>query len=901
MPMRIWPPVQRAAVVAAAFSAVVGAAGAQRSTPRGASLAITALAPVDVLASEFRQPSAVAVEPGGAVLVADRAAGTLTRVRADGGREVLLRDLRRPTGIAVDGAGHILVLEAAARRIVRLDPTGTVSVVASTLRRPRAIAAGPDGRLWVAVRREPESHDERGDRKASDERGTDVIVRLDHDGTLTPVATGLVGVEGLAAAADAVYVTMARAAGERGPVPTRVARIPLRQDGTAEAAEPLLRGLRHRPWGIAVDVLGGVFIGTTLLGIRDRDEDHDRDEDDDDGDGRDGDHKVRGGIVLKWHDGGVVSAFAREMGHPLALAFAPGGDLVALELRQRGRLLRFRVTPPPVPRAPLFTNRAPLTLSGRAQPGDRVHLFRLPDRDLVGTVVADPRGEFTVEAALAANARNDLLFRATAAGGRGLSSPGVEAVIVHDDVLPRVSTLEPAPGTHVRGPIVVRGRGEDEGSGVAAVRFLLDDQAVASIGNPAPAEPLVASAVLETAGVVEGPHALTTVAEDRAGNSRAEAQLLVVDRTPPETVIVSGPAGETAERGVRFTVGGADVLSALLDFSWRLDEGAWSPFGPSAVVELTELTPGAHRFEVRARDQAGNDDPTPAVQTFTVRSLRISILEPPDGGTVSGGSVWVRGTAEGGTGEVSVRVALPADVGGDVSAPVEGGMFALEVPAVPALTELTVVAADESGATARASLQIAFAPDGTLEESLDAWPPGGVAPLDVRIGLDALAGASLTIDFEGDGTVDVEGVSDVESVYATYARPGVYLPTVRMTTASGAVITQRGLVEVYDGPRLDARLQAVWRGFKDALRQRNVQSAVGFVAAKRRVAWVDVLASLPPDAFEDVDLVFTDVRLVEIGYGAAQYEMVAERDGLLYSYPIWFRIDADGRWRLWRF
>jgi hypothetical protein len=51
-----------------------------------------------------------------------------------------------------------------------------------------------------------------------------------------------------------------------------------------------------------------------------------------------------------------------------------------------------------------------------------------------------------------------------------------------------------------------------------------------------------------------------------------------------------------------------------LTYSWRLDGGAWSPYTAATQAALPPLAAGSHRFEVRARDSAGNVDPTPAAQ-----------------------------------------------------------------------------------------------------------------------------------------------------------------------------------------------------------------------------------------------------------------------------------------------
>ncbi len=45
----------------------------------------------------------------------------------------------------------------------------------------------------------------------------------------------------------------------------------------------------------------------------------------------------------------------------------------------------------------------------------------------------------------------------------------------------------------------------------------------------------------------------------------------------------------------------------------------------------------------------------------------------------------------------------------------------------------------------------------------------------------------------------------------------------------------------------------------------------------------------------------TAIRLVELGFGGAQYEMLREDDGETLSFAVWFQVDHDGVWRLRRY
>ncbi|HXR61901.1 MAG TPA: choice-of-anchor Q domain-containing protein, partial [Solirubrobacterales bacterium] len=94
------------------------------------------------------------------------------------------------------------------------------------------------------------------------------------------------------------------------------------------------------------------------------------------------------------------------------------------------------------------------------------------------------------------------------------------------------------------------------------------------------------------------------------------------DTTPPETQIVSGPTGTTSAITASFSFSSEQGAS----FECKLDSAAWSACtSPRAYNSLLE---GAHGFQVRAKDQAGNVDQTPATRSWTV-ALPEEPQEPP--------------------------------------------------------------------------------------------------------------------------------------------------------------------------------------------------------------------------------------------------------------------------------
>ena len=66
-----------------------------------------------------------------------------------------------------------------------------------------------------------------------------------------------------------------------------------------------------------------------------------------------------------------------------------------------------------------------------------------------------------------------------------------------------------------------------------------------------------------------------------------------------------------------------DTDEADLQYAWRLDQGEWSVFATDSEKVFFSLDSGDHLFEVKARDQDYNEDPTPSVAAH-IRICRFS-------------------------------------------------------------------------------------------------------------------------------------------------------------------------------------------------------------------------------------------------------------------------------------
>jgi hypothetical protein len=135
------------------------------------------------------------------------------------------------------------------------------------------------------------------------------------------------------------------------------------------------------------------------------------------------------------------------------------------------------------------------------------------------------------------------------------------------------------------------------------------------------------NAVIGTPTFVGGANPTTyagfALASGSAGQAAAsdglDIGIRVVDTTPPDTTIDSGPSDPTTATSASFAFGSSEAGST---FECKLDAGAYASC--ASPKGYTGLAVGSHTFSVRAIDAASNVDATPATYSWTISAPSVT-------------------------------------------------------------------------------------------------------------------------------------------------------------------------------------------------------------------------------------------------------------------------------------
>ncbi|HVO22890.1 MAG TPA: hypothetical protein VMW56_04610 [Candidatus Margulisiibacteriota bacterium] len=292
-------------------------------------------------------------------------------------------------------------------------------------------------------------------------------------------------------------------------------------------------------------------------------------------------------------------------------------------------------------------------------------------------------------------------------------------------------------------------------------------------------------------------------------------------------------------------------------------------------------------------DPAGNVGPPASKQ---IGNIVVAVTDTVSAVTTDGNEMTVRGTL------ASLPNGTVGVTANGTPGLVEGNQFVVRLPVDASMTGFTLSVRDFSGILSAVRVPVT-APTGAPGPAvvLRATHAAGLVPLTTGFTYSSpISITHLSLDADRDGTPDADETT-IGTFTCTYAQPGLYLPRLTVTDADGNSYTTIGIVHVADPGVMDARLQPVWQGVKDALRVGDVSGAAQFVHSETRAVYQNAWNQLPGAVLATVDQIMTSIQLDAVGPAGAQCDMHRDDDGQTFSYPVSFGLDTDGLWRVRRF
>jgi VCBS repeat-containing protein len=396
-----------------------------------------------------------------------------------------------------------------------------------------------------------------------------------------------------------------------------------------------------------------------------------------------------------------------------------------------------------------FTNDATPTIRGIGEPGSLLTLFDGATKLTILTV--SPSGTWSYTPSTLSESTHHFTVSASDPAGN-TSAPSAEYVITVDTTLPAAPTIDTVDddigsitATLANNSVTDDTRPQFNGSGPAGSTVTLYDGATAIgsivVGGDGkwtiiPAQPLA-----------EGPHALSAVATDAAGNASPAASFnLTVDTTPPAAPAITSAQGEIAGSSAPIVNGGSTqngtpVLSGSGEPGATIkiyDNGGSTPIGSVTVpaggtwtfTPTTPLSEGSHTLTAVATDPAGNVGLPSAGFTLTVDSTLpatpgIPVVTddqaPVLGNINNGGSTNDTTPTISGTGSVGDTITI-RDNGSDIGTTTvraDGSWsFTPQTPISGANHSISVIESDAAGNKSLPSGSVAF----TLDTTASAAP-----------------------------------------------------------------------------------------------------------------------------------------------------------------------------------
>ncbi|OGW46268.1 MAG: hypothetical protein A2Y66_04930 [Nitrospirae bacterium RBG_13_41_22] len=279
--------------------------------------------------------------------------------------------------------------------------------------------------------------------------------------------------------------------------------------------------------------------------------------------------------------------------------------------------------------------------------------------------------------------------------------------------------------------------------------------------------------------------------------------------------------------------------------------------------------------------------------------LEITITSPSNGVILNRARTMVRGIIKAGTTDVGVKV-------NGIIAEIKGSEWIVNnVLLTEGTNIIEAVATDSYGNTDTETITIQTN-DITQAVVLSANIISGIAPLTTYFSVSTDIPnpvVSYQIDYEGDGTIDYTGTT-FEDINHTYMSEGIYFPTLTTTDNQGNTFSDTIAVTVLSKTEIDTMLKGKWERMKNYLVKQDIAKALNYYLEESKQLYEDIYTVFY-DQLPQIAQEMQDIQLIYVKNNTAKYRL---RENELYggkietiTYYIYFVVDTDGLWKIYRY
>lgn len=188
--------------------------------------------------------------------------------------------------------------------------------------------------------------------------------------------------------------------------------------------------------------------------------------------------------------------------------------------------------------------------------------------------------------------------------------------------------------------------------------------------------------------------------------------------------------------------------------------------------------------------------------------------------------------------------------------------------------------------------------------SLNSNIESGIAPLEAVLRIDGTFSIEeSTISVTGPGDVEViQSSADEYTVRMTVE--GIYYFTANVIGPDGIIYQDTIGIVVMNRTELDNLLKGKWEGMRTALSNQDIATALNYYTEETRQLHNEIYTALY-DYLPQLAQEMQEIQLIYAQNNTAQYRM---RQNELYggqmvtmTYYIYFALDTDGRWKIYRY